>query len=111
MDELVDFLLKPVPDHPDLFAFRYDFLLEGKSLRRGEKAPTVTEEENGDLIIEGWAASFEGSTARARTSCQARSSEASSPSWKARRRFASSIRRIMASVASSTSRRSPRASG
>ncbi len=36
----------------DLVAFQHDFTLEGKSV--------VTEEENGDLIIEGFAASFEG---------------------------------------------------
>ncbi len=60
MEGMEDFFIKPVPDHPDLFAFRHDFMLEGKSLAEGEKAATVVEEENGDLIIEGWAASFEG---------------------------------------------------
>lgn len=60
MDELVDFLVQPVKDHPDMFAFRHDFLLEGKALDSGEAAATVSEEENGDLIIEGWAASFDG---------------------------------------------------
>lgn len=60
MDGLEDFFIKPVEGHEDLFAFRHDFLLEGKALEDGRAAPTVTEEENGDLIIEGWAASFEG---------------------------------------------------
>lgn len=56
MEGLEDFFVKPVEGHPDLFAFRHDFALEGKSA----DAATVTEQENGDLIIEGWAASFEG---------------------------------------------------
>ena len=60
MEGLEDFFIQPVADKPDLIAFRYDFLLEGKALDDGGKAPTVTEEENGDLIIEGWAASFDG---------------------------------------------------
>lgn len=60
MDELVDFLVKPVEGHPDVLAFRYDFWLEGKALEEGGVAPVVVEEENGDLIIEGWAASFDG---------------------------------------------------
>jgi HK97 family phage prohead protease len=60
MDDLLDFLIKPVDGHPDVFAFRHDFILEGKALEDGGTAPTVIEEENGDLIIEGWAASFEG---------------------------------------------------
>jgi HK97 family phage prohead protease len=60
MDELLDFLVKPVEGHPDVLAFRHDFVLEGKALEDGTPAPTVTEDENGDLIIEGWAASFEG---------------------------------------------------
>jgi HK97 family phage prohead protease len=52
--------IKPVEGAPDIFAFVYDFVLEGKALEDGGVAPTVTEEENGDLIIEGLAASFEG---------------------------------------------------
>jgi phage head maturation protease len=60
MEGFEDFFIKPVEGHPDLFAFRHDFMLEGKALEDGSKAPTVTEQENGDLIIEGWAASFEG---------------------------------------------------
>lgn len=60
MDGFEDFFVQPVEGKPDYFAFRHDFLLEGKALEDGTTAPTVTEEENGDLIIEGWAASFEG---------------------------------------------------
>lgn len=53
-------LVQPVEGAPDVFAFVHDFVLEGKALEDGSTAPTVIEEENGDLIIEGWAASFEG---------------------------------------------------
>lgn len=44
---------------PDKFAFRFDFALEGKAVEDGQ-AQTITEDENGDLIIEGYAAVFEG---------------------------------------------------
>ncbi len=47
--------IAPVAGHTDLIQFQYDFVLEGKSL-----GSVVTEEENGDLIIEGYAAVFEG---------------------------------------------------
>jgi HK97 family phage prohead protease len=56
MDGFEDFFVKPVDGHADMFAFRHDFTIEGKSADQ----PTVTEQENGDLIIEGWAASFDG---------------------------------------------------
>lgn len=56
MDGLEDFFLRPVEGHGDILAFRHDFFLEGKAA--GE--PTVSEVDDGDLIIEGWAASFEG---------------------------------------------------
>lgn len=49
-------LLTPVDGHDDLMQFRYDFSLEGKSL----EDQVVTETEDGDLIIEGYAAVFEG---------------------------------------------------
>lgn len=60
MDELADFSIKAVEGHPDVLAFSHDFWLEGKALDNEESAPIVSELENGDLIIEGWAASFEG---------------------------------------------------
>jgi hypothetical protein len=52
----VDALLSPVKGHDDLVAFRYDFTLEGKAV----DAPVITEAEDGDLIIEGYAAVFDG---------------------------------------------------
>lgn len=54
-----DFFVKPVKDHEDLMAFQFDFGLEGKSLD-GANTKTITELDNGDLIIEGMAAVFEG---------------------------------------------------
>jgi len=60
MEGFEEFFVKQVEDKPDYFAFRTDFVLEGKALDDGSVAPVVTEEENGDLIIEGLAASFEG---------------------------------------------------
>lgn len=54
-----DFFVKPVEGQSDLFAFRYGFNLEGKALEDGP-APVVREDDSGDLIIEGYAAVFEG---------------------------------------------------
>lgn len=51
-----DSFVKPVDGHPDLVAFTFPFVLEGKAL----DTPTVEELEDGDLIIEGWAADFDG---------------------------------------------------
>jgi HK97 family phage prohead protease len=48
--------LREVPEHDDLIAFHCDFVLEGKAL----EDEVLTVEENGDLIIEGYAAIFEG---------------------------------------------------
>lgn len=48
-----------VKDHDDLIQFRYDFTLEGKAADDAE-SQIVTVEENGDLIIEGYAAVFDG---------------------------------------------------
>jgi HK97 family phage prohead protease len=56
----VDSLLKTVEGDPDLFQFRFDFTLEGKALDGGGTQATVTELEDGDLIIEGYAAVFDG---------------------------------------------------
>lgn len=52
MDFPAGMFLKPVTDEPDLF----EFALGGKAL--GDEAITV--EENGDLIIQGYAAVWEG---------------------------------------------------
>jgi HK97 family phage prohead protease len=52
--DLSDLFVKPVAD--DTYAFSFDFIPEGKAI--GEQV--VTEDDNGDLIIEGYAAVFEG---------------------------------------------------
>jgi HK97 family phage prohead protease len=57
--DLSDLFVKPVAGRDDLVAFQYDFIPEGKALQDGNAA-VVTEEENGDLIIEGYAAVFDG---------------------------------------------------
>jgi HK97 family phage prohead protease len=51
--------VKPLDEDDSLVAFRYGFTLEGKAVEDGS-SQIVTEDENGDLIIEGWAAVFEG---------------------------------------------------
>lgn len=56
-----DQLIQPVKGHPDLIQFRQDFFLAGKAVEDGaDSSQTVTEQENGDLIIEGMAAVFDG---------------------------------------------------
>jgi len=55
MELPADFFVKPVEGHDDLIQFRYDFAV--KAL---DDQQTVTVEENGDLIIEGYAAVFDG---------------------------------------------------
>lgn len=52
--------VQPVPGDEDLLAFRFDFGIEGKAVEDGSIEPTVTETEDGDLIIEGYAAVFDG---------------------------------------------------
>lgn len=52
----VDSLFQAVDGDLDLLRFRYDFVLDGKSL----DDQTIVEDENGDLIIEGYAAVFDG---------------------------------------------------
>lgn len=49
-------LVKPVEGDDELVQFQYGFVLEGKAV----DDQTVTVEENGDLIIEGYAAVFDG---------------------------------------------------
>lgn len=51
-----DMFVKPVEGHDDLVAFNYGFTLEGKAV----DDPIVTELDDGDLRIQGWAANFEG---------------------------------------------------
>lgn len=59
MEFPADLFVKPVAGDDDLFAFRIDFVPEGKAVADGP-TQVVTEAENGDLIIEGYAAVFEG---------------------------------------------------
>lgn len=51
---------RPVESDEDVFAFRYDFVPEGKALEDGSHEQVVTELENGDLLIKGYAAVWEG---------------------------------------------------
>jgi HK97 family phage prohead protease len=53
-------MVKPVTGHPDVFAFNFDFVPEAKALDDGTTPEVVTELENGDLLIEGYAAVFDG---------------------------------------------------
>ena len=55
MDFPADLFVKPVEGHDDLVQFQYDF-----GIKALDDQQTVTVEENGDLIIEGYAAVFEG---------------------------------------------------
>lgn len=59
-----DMFVKPVAGHDDLIAFTFGFGLapEGKAtVDSATISPeTITELEDGDLLIEGWAANFEG---------------------------------------------------
>lgn len=52
----VDQMVQPVDGHADLVQFRQDFLLSEKAVG----SQTIVENEDGDLIIEGYAAVFEG---------------------------------------------------
>lgn len=52
--------VRPVEGDEDVFAFRYDFSLEGKAVEDGTTDQIVTELEDGDLLIEGWAAVWDG---------------------------------------------------
>lgn len=61
MDFPDDMFLKAVDGDEDLFAFRFDFVPEGKALADGEGfSDVVTVADNGDLIIDGYAAVWEG---------------------------------------------------
>lgn len=59
MELPADLFVNPVKGDEDLFAFRFDFVPEGKAVEGGNDS-VVTEDENGDLIIEGYAAVFDG---------------------------------------------------
>jgi HK97 family phage prohead protease len=49
-------MVQPVPGSDDTFAFRFDFVPERKAV----DDPVVVELDDGDLLIEGYAAVFEG---------------------------------------------------
>lgn len=55
METPAEFFIKEVPGHEDLVAFQYDFTFGEKAL-----SDSITEQDNGDLIIEGYAAVFDG---------------------------------------------------
>lgn len=52
--------VKPVNGSDDLVAFQFPFDLEGKALEEGDPPQLVAELDDGDLLIEGWAADFSG---------------------------------------------------
>lgn len=53
---LADQFIRQVEGDPDRFAFQYDFTLEGKAADQA----VVTQLDDGDLLIEGYASVFEG---------------------------------------------------
>lgn len=55
MELPADFFVKPVEGDDDLFRFQYDF-----GVKALDDQQVVTEMDNGDLIIEGYAAVFDG---------------------------------------------------
>jgi hypothetical protein len=60
MDLPADLFVRPVENADDIFAFQFPVHLEGKALDDGTNSAIVEELDDGDLIIEGWAAEFEG---------------------------------------------------
>jgi HK97 family phage prohead protease len=56
---LNDLFVQPVEGEDDLCAFRFDFVPQGKAIEDG-KSQLVTVEQNGDLIVEGYAAVWDG---------------------------------------------------
>lgn len=60
MDLPADLFVRPVENADDIFAFQFPVYLEGKALDDGTHSAIVEELDDGDLIIEGWAAEFEG---------------------------------------------------
>lgn len=55
-----EFFVRPVPNSDDLIAFQIPIQLEAKALEDGSPGEIVEILEDGDLIIEGYAAEFEG---------------------------------------------------
>ena len=60
MDLPGEMYVKQLEGAEDTFGFRWDFIPQGKALEDGGEQPVVTELENGDLLIEGYAAVWEG---------------------------------------------------
>jgi HK97 family phage prohead protease len=60
MDFPAGLFVQPLKDDADIVAFNFPFQLEAKALEDGTPGNIVTELDDGDLIIEGWAATFDG---------------------------------------------------
>lgn len=60
MDLPGELFVRAVPDSDDIVAFQFPFALEAKAQDDGSPGALVEVLEDGDLIIEGWAAEFEG---------------------------------------------------
>lgn len=52
--------VRPLKEDNSVVAFQFPFQLAGKSLDDGARASVVTEQDNGDLLIDGMAAVFDG---------------------------------------------------
>jgi Caudovirus prohead serine protease len=55
-----EMFVKPLEGDENLFAFRWDFVPQGKALDEGGTEQVVTELPDGDLLIRGYAAVWEG---------------------------------------------------
>jgi HK97 family phage prohead protease len=60
MDLPNSMFVKPVENGSDVFAFNFPFDLDAKALEDGSPGNIVETLDDGDLIIEGWAATFDG---------------------------------------------------
>lgn len=60
MDLPAGLFVQPVKDDADIVAFNFPFQLDAKALEDGTPGNIVTELDDGDLLIEGWAATFDG---------------------------------------------------
>jgi HK97 family phage prohead protease len=60
MDLPTELFVRQLENDSDIVAFNFPFQLEAKALEDGTPGNIVTELDDGDLIIEGWAATFDG---------------------------------------------------
>lgn len=60
MDTPTELFVRPLSDDDSLVAFNFPFQLQAKALEDGSPGSVVQEQDNGDLIIEGLAVSFDG---------------------------------------------------